>query len=216
MKRKHWSPDEIARLRDLYPILPTADVAMALGRNTRSVYNGATQYGVTKSAEYLKSDNAKRIQRGCTDPRMMRTRFPAGHTPWNAGQKGWRAGGRSKETRFAPGHRPHTWLPIGSERVTDDGTLQRKVSDTGDTRKDWRAVHALLWERAHGQIPPGHIAVLKNRDKRDIRIENVEVISRAENMRRNSYHRYPKEIALAIQLRGALNRQINKHTRAAK
>lgn len=36
-------------------------------------------------------------------------------------------------------------------------------------------------------------------------------------MRRNSYHtRYPKEIGLVIQLKGALQRQINKRERDAK
>jgi hypothetical protein len=34
-------------------------------------------------------------------------------------------------------------------------------------------------------------------------------MSRAESMRRNSYHNYPKELAQLIQLRGALNRKIN-------
>jgi hypothetical protein len=33
-------------------------------------------------------------------------------------------------------------------------------------------------------------------------------------MARNTLHRYPKPIAQAIQLRGALNRQINKRVRA--
>lgn len=43
----------------------------------------------------------------------------------------------------------------------------------------------------------------------EITLDRVECISLAENMRRNSYHNYPKEIALAIQLRGVLNRKIN-------
>jgi hypothetical protein len=48
-----------------------------------------------------------------------------------------------------------------------------------------------------------------------ITLGRLELISRAENMRRNSYHtRYPKEVAQLIQLRGALNRQINKRLKA--
>jgi len=35
-------------------------------------------------------------------------------------------------------------------------------------------------------------------------------------MRRNSYHtRYPKEVAQLIQLKGALNRKINRRSRQA-
>jgi hypothetical protein len=46
----------------------------------------------------------------------------------------------------------------------------------------------------------------------DITADKVECISRSENMRRNSYHRYGQEIARLVQLRGALTRQINKRS----
>ena len=54
------------------------------------------------------------------------------------------------------------------------------------------------------------IVVFRDRNKRNIDQANLEAITRAENMRRNSYHRYGQEIARAVQLRGVLNRQINK------
>jgi len=171
-----------------------------------------TQYYFAEtSPEYLASPHACRLRRG--DNVGASFRFKPGHKTWNDGMKGWQSGRRSAETRFKAGRKPHTWVPVGSERVTDDGTLQRKVSDTGYPPRDWRAVHALIWEEHNGPVPLGHICVLKNRDKRDFRIENIEYITRAENMRRNSYHRYGEEVARAIQLRGALNRQINKRLR---
>ena len=48
----------------------------------------------------------------------------------------------------------------------------------------------------------------------EITADRVECISLAENMRRNSYHNYPKPIAELIQLRGALMRKINRAERA--
>jgi hypothetical protein len=100
-------------------------------------------------------------------------------------------------------------------RTTKDGYLQRKVSDTGHGATDWRAVHALVWESAHGPIPKGSVVIFKpgrkTTDESAIAADGLECLSRAELMRRNSVHsKYPPEIARLVQLRGAINRQINK------
>ncbi|EMM6737362.1 HNH endonuclease, partial [Pseudomonas aeruginosa] len=41
-------------------------------------------------------------------------------------------------TRFKKGQKPHTWLPVGSTRISADGYLQRKISDTGYPPRDWK------------------------------------------------------------------------------
>jgi hypothetical protein len=137
-----------------------------------------------------------------------RCRFHPGHATWNAGTH-WKAGGKARLTRFKKGHKPQTWRPVGSERITRDGTRERKVSDTRHKR-DWQPVKDILWRQKRGPIPRGMFVVHKNRDRADFRLRNLVLVDRAENMRRNTYHRYPKEIARLIQLRGALQRQINK------
>lgn len=71
-------------------------------------------------------------------------------------------------------------------------------------------MHLLLWEEVHGQIPDGHALVFKDGDKTHITLDNLELITRAELMRRNSIQRYGKEIASLVQLRGVLLRQINR------
>ena len=48
--------------------------------------------------------------------------------------------------RFKPGNRPWTHRPVGAQRITKDGYLQRKVSDTGYTPRDWTGEHILMWE----------------------------------------------------------------------
>ncbi|MGH8431787.1 MAG: HNH endonuclease signature motif containing protein, partial [Solimonas sp.] len=91
------------------------------------------------------------------------------------------------------------------------------VTDTGYTPDDYVEVHRLLWEEHFGPIPAGHTVVFRNRDKTNTRIDNLELITRAELMRRNSYHNnYPKEIGRVIQLRGQIVRQINKRARHEK
>jgi len=213
LERHRWTKRQLATLRREYPRRSCAEVARLVGHSVTSTYQKARLQGLRKSAAFLASAASGRLRPG--DTRGLSGRFRRGLAPWNKG-KHWVAGGRSPLTRFKKGNRPHTWRPIGTERVNADGILQRKVTDTGYPPADWKAVHALIWEEANGPVPPGHVVVFKGKDKR-IALENLELVSRQELMRRNSYHtRYPKEIALAIQLRGALMRQINKRERDAK
>lgn len=207
-KRKFWTKDEIQYLRDHYPDTPVFKLVEHLGRSRSSIYQQAYTIGLKKSPEYLSSVTAGRIQPG--DNRGGATRFKPGHTPHNKGVKGFDAGGRSHKTRFMKGRMPQTWVPIGSERITKDGIVQRKVSDTGHPPRDWKSVHSLLWVQHHGPIPKGRIVIFKNGDRRDIRIENLELVTRAENMRRNSIHNLPEQLVEVCMLRGVLNRHINK------
>ena len=137
-------------------------------------------------------------------------RFEKGHTPHNKGVRGWQAGGRSEKTRFKPGQRGINWMPVGSERITGEGILQRKVSDTGYPPRDWKSVHVLLWERHHGPVPDGHIVVFRDGNPVKIEIENLACITRAENLFRNSIHNLPEALKDVIRIRGVLNRHINQ------
>jgi len=93
------------------------------------------------------------------------------------------AGGGAKgpnRTSFKKGQKPHTWRPIGTERTTKEGYLQRKVTDTGNTVRDYVEVHRLLWEEHHGPIPEGHVVIFKDGDRTHITLDNLMLISRAE------------------------------------
>jgi hypothetical protein len=50
----------------------------------------------------------------------------------------------------------------------------------------------------------------------EITLDRLECISRRENMQRNTVHNYPAPIPQLIQLKGALQRQINKRERHEK
>ncbi|MDF5811770.1 Uncharacterised protein [Pseudomonas aeruginosa] len=124
--------------------------------------------------------------------------------------KGLPARGRSSETQFKKGQKPHTWLPVGSTRVSADGYLQRKISDTGYPPRDWKSIHILLWEEHVGPIPTGHCVCFKDNNKQNVVIDNLELITRAERMRRNSIHRYPPELKSAIRVISKLKRTIQE------
>lgn len=116
---------------------------------------------------------------------------------------------KANSTSFKPRYRSRSWVPIGTERVTSMGYLQRKVTDTGRAADDWVAVHVLNWETENGPIPPGHLLAFRDGDRMNIEPENLELISRGDLLKRNSVHRYPPELRQVIWLKGALVRKIN-------
>ncbi len=193
---KPWSPEDDADMRRLYPVNEIRVLEKLFGRAEKAITARAHKLGLTKADGYTPP------RRGC---------FEKGQQPWNKGIPFSPPG--SEKGRFKPGQKPHTWQPIGSERETKEGYLQRKMTDTGCPPHDWVEVQRIVWEEHFGPIPDGHVVLFKDGDKRNFDHQNLELISRAENMSRNSYHRYGPEIAQLYQLKGALSRKINRRSR---
>jgi len=214
--RRRWSREDERLLRGFYPNTPTAEVARRLNRTVAAVYGRADKLGLNKSPAYLASPAACRLRRG--DHVGARFRFQKGHVPANKGLRrpGWSVG-RMRETQFKKGVRQgvavRLYKPIGTERISKDGYLERKVNDNLPLQARWRSVHLLVWEAANGPLPKGHAIAFKNGDKRDIRLDNLECITRAQLMLRNTIHNLPTPLAQTIQVLGALRRKINRKAR---
>jgi hypothetical protein len=206
--KRLWSESDDARLRREYPDMPTATLAIALGRTVSATYGRAKLLGLEKSNAFYRTPMSGRLRPG--DLRGLSSQFLSGHVPDNKGLRrpGWNRG-RMVETQFKKGERRGVavtlYKPIGSERISKDGYLERKTHDAlpeGISREEanrlrqrrWRAVHILVWEAEHGPLPKGHAVAFTNGDKRDIRLENLELISRRELMARNTVQNLPKPI----------------------
>ncbi|WP_157958692.1 HNH endonuclease signature motif containing protein [Salinicola sp. CPA57] len=196
---KPWSNEDLEALKKHYPDTGNATLAKIFRRSESSIKNTAQTRGLKKSDAFIEANRPGQFRKG--------------QQPWNKGTH-FQAGGRSEKTRFKAGQRGNRHVPIGTERVTPDGILQRKIRDTNYAPQNWRAVHAIEWEKRNGPIPPGHFVRFKNGNRRDFTPDNLELVSRTDNMLRNSLHRYPEEIVQVIQLRGAINRQINQRIKA--
>lgn len=209
-----WTESEDATIRDLYPTHSGYQIADVLGRSPRAVWQRAHDLGLKKTRAWI----AKRARERSTRPDHggIAYRFQPGLDPWNKG-KHYNAGGRSAETRFKPGHRGGKalalWHPVGALRINADGYMQRKINDDLPMHKRWRAEHLLVWEAANGPLPDGHIIVFMDGNRMNFALDNLECITRRENMLRNTAHRHGKELFAISQLRGALTRQINRRTR---
>lgn len=216
--RHKWTDAEVRRLRKLYPDLPAKKVAEQMALRVSQVYQMAARLGLKKSEEFKQSDMSGRIARGKQDPRMIASRFQPGLVPWNKGAH-YVAGGRSAETRFKSGRKPEesaNYQPIGTLRLSKDGYLEQKVSDDQSIvpARRWNFVHRLVWERSNGPIPTGFMVVFKpgqfTNNVELLTDDRLECISRADNARRNSMWAKNPELMKLYQLKGAIQRQVNR------
>lgn len=112
-------------------------------------------------------------------------RFEKGHIPANKGTHPPTVG-RMAETQFKKGNLPHNTKPLGYERITKDGYIEVKVRERPDKEnKIWSCFelkHRFVWRQAHGPIPKGHDITFLDGDKQNCSLENLALISNAENL----------------------------------
>lgn len=214
--RKRWSEEEVALLRRDYPDRPAQEIADALGVKIFIVYKKATKLGLAKSAAFLAGEQSGRLTG--QEPASVQFRFKKGTpSPLKGKPRRW-AGGEG--TQFQAGRRDPKYLPIGTVRLIGNGYLSRKVRDDCNGGRNWEAEHRLVWKAAHGPIPPGHVVAFKPGRRTTVlelvTLDALELITREEHMRRQTVHNLPKELVQVIQLKGAIQRQINKRERREK
>ena len=124
----------------------------------------------------------------------MRGRFEKGHIPWNKGLKGFRP---SKETEFKKGH-----LPVNTKY---NGCLSLRKKDNGEkyyyiriSQAKWVLYQRHLWEQEYGKIPEGMLIAFKDGNQLNCVLENLEIISRIENLKRNENRKKMAESMKAL------------------
>ncbi len=215
-KRRFWNENEKAVVREEYAETATAEIAKRLGRPVGQVYQAAARLGVKKSRAFLAALGKEKLLAAGAP-----YRFAPGHPPANKGlrhARGW-APGRMAETQFKKGERrgkaAENWKPVGTISIDTQGVRRIKVREAlpgeaygSGNVKAWPLLNRWIWKQAHGPIPPGYKIAFIDGDRGNCEPENLEIISEAEMMRRNSVHNLPKELADVIQLAGALKRKL--------
>ena len=207
MVKRKWTKEEInILLRDYQdPNIFSADIAKRLDRTLSQVYNKAEKMGLKAPLE--RSRLAGKL--GTNHPNAVEHRFKKGSVPPNKGKKmSPEVYEKVKKTMFKKGNSPVNHREVGSERINVDGYIEIKVAEPNR----WKLKHRIIWEQVNGEIPKGYNVQFKNHNTQDCRIENLYIISHAEQMRTENslVARYPKEVQEVIRLKGVVNRVIHK------
>lgn len=202
--RKLWTKEQDDMMRAFYPDNTMATMKALLGRTECSIYNRVFILKLEKSEAYLASPAACRLRRG--DEVGKAYRFPKGHIPVNKGVKGINYEGM-KATQFKKGTKPPNHRPVGFIRLSRDNYFEMKMAEG---MQQFKLLHRVIWERCNGPIPKGQVCIFIDGNTKNLEVTNLALLTKKQNMKRNSLHSLPKELAELIQLRGALNRQLNK------
>jgi hypothetical protein len=206
MNGKMWTDEDRELLRSRYADEPTEVIAFDLGRTARSVYAQVNLMGLKKSDAYL----AKMALKSKLHLAGAAHRFAKGSVPANKGQKmPADQYAKAKATMFKKGDVPHN--------TKHDGAIAVRIDKRGNTylwirvgKSNWRMLHVHLWEEAHGAVPKGSIVVFKDKNTMHCKLENLEQITKAENMKRNTIHQYPQELKSTIKLLSKIKKTINE------
>ncbi len=162
---------------------------------------------------FLKRNNLE-IPKELIEKRKLESRIKKGNIPFNKSKKQTdymtqEAIERTKKTRFKKGNIPHNANKKG------DGAITIRKDKSGRNYKYirvalgvWELLHVHIWEKENGKIPENHIVVFKDGNTENVCIENLELISKVENMLRNSKHKFPREIIPSLVLKNKLENKL--------
>lgn len=213
MARIRWTPEQCKQLEELYPNHSCRQISEIMGIPVRSVTDKTFRMKIPKSPEWKDNPNNGRLKKGSTVG--WKTWYAKGYVSHNKGKKqseymSAEAIEKVKQTHFKKGHKP-------ANTMTDGDIVKRW--HTGDQcyykfirigPRQWKQLHHKVWEDANGPIPKRMRIRFKDKDRENCALENLELITIEENMKRNSIHElYPEEIKQTILKLGHLKRVIN-------
>lgn len=195
MKPKHsYTPEHKQFIKDNFKGLTRVQMTQLFN------YHFSLDLKVTQITAFIKNH---RLSNG------LDGRFKSGQSSWNKGMKGLRTGGDAGF--FKPGHKPHNYKPVGTERINSEGYHDIKVADPNV----WQTKHTILWESVNGEVPDGYVLLFGDGDKSNITLDNLLLVSRAQLARLNQMnliqdHKELTQIALGI---ADISNQLGKRSR---
>ena len=193
-------------IRERYPFEPTKKIADDLGLSESSVYNRAFAMGIKKDPVYLRSTQYPPGYLG-----GKATQFQKGHAPANKGQKmSTEVYQKVAHTMFKKGSKPTNTQPIGTiHQRRDTGGKMYQYIKLADCK--WQLLNRYTWEQHNGPIPKGMVVVYKDGNYLNNDINNLLMITKKENMARNTIQRLPKELQQVMRLKCKLIKKINNN-----
>lgn len=170
--------------------------------------------GPHRISRYLKR-NGLVIPKEIIEERKRSTQFVKGHKTHNKGvplvewmsPKGVE---KVKKAWFKEGRIPPNVNPEG------DGAITIRKDPRGVPQKYirlsigvWAPYARHKWEKENGKIPDDHILTFKDGDTLNTSYDNLELITKIENILRNSVHNFPEEIIPSMVLIRRIENKLN-------
>ena len=207
---KLWTESDLLILKKEYPSTQSVLIAEKLDRSIKAIYSQANLMGLKKTEEFNRSESSGRMKDGNFG---KATRFQKNHKSFNTGMK-WddfmtvQGKANSLRTTFKKGNLPPNTLHDGMITTRTDSKTKRTYKFIRIALAKWQMLHVYNWEQVNGKLPKGKILAFKGSTD-DCSIDNLILITRAENMKRNSIQRYPEEIKQTIRVLTKLKKTIN-------
>jgi hypothetical protein len=207
MKPRKFTADEDLFIIQACQNLPLKQIAKLLGRSEGTARQRLHCLGYTVPADKV-----------AVFKRMSQ---------WKPKQKSWNAGKKMSEyctAEFIKKFNRTTWRKgnIPHNTYAHDGVITIRKDKRGVPYKHiriskgvWLPLHQHVWQQHNGAQPKGMCVAFKDRDTMNCNISNLELITRKENMLRNSVQRFPEEIRKTIHTIGILNRKLNRYEKQA-
>lgn len=210
--RRKWTEAEIDFLKLTFPDTGTAKIAETLKRTYGSVSSTANIIGLKKSKEFLASE-AGRLKKNSQVGAA--SRFKKGDTPANKGKRqveymSAEQIARTEKSRFNKGNLPHNTKSDFTVTIRPDNRGV-KIKFIRVALGKWVPLHRYHWEQENGPIPKGLKLIFKDGNTMNCDLINLELVTAADLLKRNSINNYPEELVQLVRLRGVLNRKINTH-----
>ncbi|MCP9763828.1 HNH endonuclease signature motif containing protein [Lacihabitans soyangensis] len=162
MEMEYWTEEQVKYLKDNYLKMGDTELAEYFN-NTWKKEKGWTKKHIEKKRRYLK------LKRSADAKAVVHHRNKASGRLAVANRKRW------EKTGVMPDGTIRYWrLRTGHEFpfVKVDGV--------------WKHWNRVTWEAEYGPIPAGYNVVFRNGDARDLRLENLEVLTDEELSKRNA------------------------------
>lgn len=207
--RRKFTESEIQLLQEKFPDSYTIDICKLLNRSYSSVCGKAHSLGLKKSVSFQEMELQKQGER--LKVIGVAARFQKGHISHNTGKKmDPEVYEKIKHTMFKKGqvcnNAKKDWEEVIRKEKNGRNYIWIKVPGI----RNIMYKHRWLWVTHHGEIPKGHNIIFKDGNTMNCVLDNLECISNAELMRRNTIQRYPTELKQTMKLLKKLKRTIHE------
>lgn len=145
--------------------------------------------------------------------------FKKGQTSFNKGKK-WNeymseeGQANSRKTTFKKGNTPVNHREVGSERINVDGYIEIKVAEPNK----WDLKHRVIYRQHYGEIPQGYNIIFLDGNKRNLNINNLKAVSKAEDliMNNNGLFTTDREITNTGSILASVIDKVNKRKNERK